>query len=76
MDDAAEALARGQELLAQRQPAKALAVFDALLQINPDDIEARLGRVAALSIWASHSSPWPPVTRRWQPSQRTLRRCA
>ncbi len=48
MDDAPEALAQGQELLTQRQPAKALAVFDALLRTNPGDIEARLGRVAAL----------------------------
>ena len=49
MEDTAEALAQGQELLEQGQPAKALVVFDALImQQNPDDTEARLGRVAAL----------------------------
>ena len=48
MDDAAETLAHGQELLAQRQPAKALAIFDALVQQHPDDTEAHLGRAGAL----------------------------
>jgi len=48
MDDAAETLAHGQELLAQRQPAKALAIFDALVHQHPDATEAHLGRAGAL----------------------------
>jgi len=47
-ENTAEALAQGRELMSQRQPAKALAIFDTLVQQNPDDVEARLGHVAAL----------------------------
>ena len=46
--DEVNTVAYGNELLAQEQPAKALAAFDSVLQRDPRNIAARLGRVTAL----------------------------